>query len=164
MERSQMKKNTKITLIVIIAIIVASCIFSAFIYIVYVADFCPNADDNVSIPVGCIVRFPEKYADKYVKVIGKYDSYGIGIWKIDSERVEYELIINGSISGPSFWFANPRIHLHFSVVNGTDISMLIEDEEYYWYGLFRFTDDVDAGGGLHYAQGMFLEVSKVEPI
>jgi len=160
-----MKKltNTNLKIIIIVGIIVGICLLFTFIYFAYYHDFCPCSDDNVPIPVGCIKRFPEKYSDKYVKVLGEYNSGG-GTWKISSEKGDYEVKINGTIYGPSASFGDVPVHLSFSIVNGTNISNLIEWKEYYWYGIFRFTDTVDAGDGVFYVKGMFLEVSKIEEV
>jgi hypothetical protein len=158
-----MNRITNKDLKIIVIIIVGVCISFAFIYFAYYHDFCPCSDDNVPISVGCIMRFPEKYSDKYVQVLGKYNS-GNENWNISSEKGNYEVKIYGTIYGSSASFGDVPVHLSFSIVNGTSISNLIEWKEYYWYGIFRFTDNVDEGDGVFYLKGMFLEVSKIEEV
>ncbi|UCF11603.1 MAG: hypothetical protein JSW06_06010 [Thermoplasmatales archaeon] len=126
--------------------------------------YCPSADEDVPIPVGCLIRFPEDYNDKYIKVVGMYKN-GQGIWTISSENSEYNISINGLIYGPSAYFPDDaRAYLHFSMTNISNGSMLIENNEYYWYGIFRYTDSGKTSGGEYFVKGMYLEVSKIEEL
>ncbi len=110
-----------------------------------------------------MIAYPEKYEDKFIKVVGKYRS-GSAIWTITSEFGEYKINISGTIQGASASFGLTRAYLDFSIVNETNDTALIVNNEYYWYGTFRYTNHVRSSNGENYARGMYLEVSKIEEL
>jgi len=165
-----LSKIKKRYLKLIILVVVCTSLFFAFIYFAYYHDFCPCANCGNPIPVGCLTRFPEKYADKYVQVSGKYQSIkweynpNAENWTINSDNGSYVIRIYGTIYGPSAYFGNVPAHLSFSITNGTNISNLTKGKEYYWHGIFRFTDEVDKGNGAMSLKGMYLEVYDAEEV
>lgn len=155
--------DTKIVIIVFVCVALVAGLFLTFIYFAYYYDFCPSADANVPIPVGCINRYPEKYADKYVHVIGAYVPKS-DKWHVDFGNRTYEINISGMINGPSAWFGQVPVSLAFTLVNETTISTLVPWHEYDWYGIFRYTDKVTTGDGSSYLRGMLLYVSTITEI
>jgi hypothetical protein len=140
----------QIVIIVFVGAAIIVGLFFSFIYVFYIHDYCPSSDDNVPVPVGCLIRYPEKYSDKYVQVSGKYDAISRNR-TVSSVTGNHEIKIYGTIYGPSAYFGDVPVHLPFTIVNGTNLSNLVEWNDYYWYGIFRFTDRV-------------LEVSKIEKV
>jgi len=161
----KMKKitDTNQQIVVIVFVVVGLFVgFSlAFIYFVYYYDFCPNPGDNVPVSVGCLERFPEKYSDEHVTVVGEFVTSG-GQWIVQSNNGTYEVNISGIIRGPSASFGEVPVSISFTLVNNTNISALIPGHEYRWIGVFRYTGEVFQGNGASSIRGMLLEVSKVE--
>lgn len=144
-----MKEKSKIILAIVIVVVVLASLYFAFMYVAYFHDFCPDANEGKPIPVGCVVRFAEKYFDKNITVRGKY-------------LLGY--LPGGRIYGPSAYFAESATSLDFFIIEGVNIniSMLVEGEEYYWTGILKigtlysdeFTTEV----------GLYLEVSDIQPV
>ncbi len=152
--------DKKIVIIVCACVALAFGSFLTFIYFAYYYDFSPNADSNVPIPVGFINRYPEKYADKYVHVLGAYVPRN-ETWYVNFGNRTDEVNISGMINGPSARFGQVPVNLAFTL-NGTNTSTLIPWHEYDWYGVFRYTGEVDAGNGARYLRGMLLVVSAIK--
>jgi hypothetical protein len=160
----KLPSELQIVIIVFVGGAIIIGLFFTFIYVFYIHDYCPSSDDNVPIPVGCLMRFPEKYSNLYVRVLGKYATDSEN-WTVHSKTGSYEVTIYGTIYGPSAYFGDDApVHLPFTFVNGTNLSNLVKWKEYYWYGIFRFTGQVSMGHGLFAVKGMFLEVSKIEEV
>lgn len=160
----KLPSELQIVIIVFVGAAIIVGLFFTFIYVFHIHDYCPSSNDNVPIPVGCLMRFPEKYSNLSVQVVGKYVSDS-GNWTVHSKTGSYEVTIYGTINGPSAYFADDApARLSFTIVNGTNLSNLVEWKDYYWYGIFRFTGQVNMGHGSFAVKGMFLEVSKIKEV
>ena len=161
------EKDKRSLIIIIVAIISITILVISHIVIFYILPdivfYCPDADEATTLQAGCLLKYPEKYEDKFVKVLGSYSSDS-AIWTVESGLRDYTVNISGYIKGASAYFGLSAAYLPFSFVNNTNDSLLIENNQYYWYGIFRYTGHVISSGGSHMVHGMYLDVTKVENI
>jgi len=166
-----MKKNTtkklptelQIVIIVFVGAAIIVGLLFTFMYVFYIHDWCPSPEENVLISPGCVLRYPEKYADKYVQVAGTYQPPWYNKTVHDT-TTNTEYIVQGAIYGASAYFGSVPASLAFTIINGTNLSNLTAHQMYHWYGIVRITREEDKYTGTLAITDLFLEVSKIEKV
>jgi len=138
-------------------------LFFTFIYVFYIHDWCPSPEENGPISPGCVLRYPEKYTDKYIQVAGTYQPPNYNKTVHDT-TTNTDLTVQGAIYGASAHFGSVPVSLAFTIVNGTNLSNLIAHQMYHWYGIVRITREEDKYTGTLAITELFLEVSKIEKV
>ncbi|MCK4365613.1 MAG: hypothetical protein KAW45_06155 [Thermoplasmatales archaeon] len=105
---------------------------------------CPDADANSAISVRCLQDYPFRYENKSIVVKGDYAPFG--------DR-------DGCIHGRATPYANYPYNLDFELMDGVNISTLVEWKEYYWTGTFHI---FYYENGTYYTE--FFEVSDIQPV
>jgi len=159
----KLPSELQIVIIVFVGAAIIVGLFFTFIYVFYIHDWCPSPEENVPISPGCVLRYPEKYADKYVQVAGTYRPPYYNKTVHDT-ITNTDLTIQGTIYGASTDFGSVPVSLAFTIVNGTNLSNLIAHKMYYWYGIVRITREEDKYTGTLAITELFLEVSKIEKV
>ena len=156
------KRNLIIVIVAIVSFAVLAIMYISIIFVLPdIVFYCPDANEDIILYAGCLLKYPEKYDDKFVKVVGSYSS-GSEIWTIESRSGEYNINIKGYIKGASANFGLTAAYLPFSIVDNSNNTIPLKNNEYYWYGIFRYTDLVKSSGGSYMVNGMYLEVLKFE--
>ena len=108
---------------------------------------CPDANQDVTIPVHCVIQFPEKYVNKTITIKGEYVAYYMG-------GVEKRYILGKTVDHTDY-------QIYFVPVDGVDTTSLVPYDTYYFTGIPRFMSYTDPDKFSEYNNIQF-EVSKIK--